>query len=390
MNSDKIDWPKIIIHADMDAFFAAVEQLDNPSYRGKPLIIGKNNTRSVVSTASYEARPYGLKSAMPVSKAIELCPHVIIVPPRMKRYKEISSVIMDIFTKYSPLVEPLSIDEAFIDMTGATQIFGSPFQMAKLIKQDVFAATKGLTVSIGVATTKFVAKVASDYKKPDGITIVPPGSEKSFLWPLPVSRIFGIGKKSQNKIKDLGISTIGDLAEFSLKELSLRFGKQGTQIWNLANAIDPREVTPKSAAKSIGREFTLSKDITGSDAVWPHLRKSADSVARTLRKEGLLAGGVRIKLKTGTFQIITKQAPNERPTDSAAQLLKTAERLIKNFNFSVSIRLIGLTAIDLTSSNLQQELFVDKEALKKEKLDKTIDKVIARFGENSIKRGENI
>ncbi|MBN2716318.1 MAG: DNA polymerase IV, partial [Deltaproteobacteria bacterium] len=228
-------WSRIVVHADMDAFFAAVEQLDNPSYRGKPVLIGSRSPRSVVSTASYEARKFGAKSAMPMVTALKLCPHAIVTPPRMERYKEVSHIIMGVFDAFSPRVAPISVDEAFLEMTGAEQIFGAPKEMGRQIKQRVYEETGGLTISVGIASTMFMAKVASDLEKPDGLTIVAPGTELEVLWPMDVSRIWGVGPKTRDRLWSMGLRTIGDVARRSEAQLENALGKQGGHIWRLAN-----------------------------------------------------------------------------------------------------------------------------------------------------------
>ena len=238
-------WTRIVLHADMDAFYAAVEQRDDPSLRGKPLVVGGNVKRGVVSTASYEARKFGLRSAMPMAEALRRCPNVIVVPPDFERYKEASLRINDVFHNYSPLVEPLSLDEAFIEMTGAEGLFGPPEEMARRIKRDVFRATNGLTISVGAATTKYVAKVASDFQKPDGLTVVPPNRVQAFLWPLPINRLWGIGGKSQKRIEKMGLRSIGDVARASKTVLIEELGSLGEHISLLANGEDDREVIPE-------------------------------------------------------------------------------------------------------------------------------------------------
>src|SRR5262245_19661283 len=237
-------WPRIIVHADMDAFYAAVEQLDDPSLRGKPLLIGPNSNRGVVLTASYEARPFGVASAMPMARARQMCPQALIVPPRFERYQEISQQVMTVFADFSPDVEAISLDEAFLEMSGAEHIFGGPEAMGRKLKDAVRAAT-GLTVSVGVAATKYVAKVASDFGKPDGLVVVPPQITVSWLAPLSVARLWGAGPKTQQRLIAQGFTTIGQIASADPEDLKRRFGGMGQRFHQLARGEDPRHVDRK-------------------------------------------------------------------------------------------------------------------------------------------------
>lgn len=389
-NTPQPSWNRIVLHADMDAFFAAVEQLDNPAYRGKPLLIGSRSERSVVSTASYEARRFGAKSAMPMVKALQLCPHAIVTPPRMARYKEISDVIMKVFSNFSPQVEPISVDEAFLEMTGAGKIFGTPKQMGMAVKQQVFEATGGLTISVGVATTKFMAKVASDMDKPDGLTIIEPDQSLSTLWPMDVSRIWGVGPKTRQRLYQMGLRTIGDVAHQSQEVLAARMGKQGSHIWALANNMDDRSVTARGEAKSVGKEYTLHDDVSGGDAIWPHLRKAADRIARALRKDHLLAKGVRVKLKTDKFELITRQGPTETPTNNAQELLLAAKPLLDKFDLTRKYRLIGMATFHFQEAGTQEPLFVPPKTQRLKRLDKAFDDVLLKFGDDALSRGEEL
>ncbi len=380
---------RIIIHADMDAFYAAVEQRDNPELRGKPIVVGGKSARGVVSTASYEARKFGLHSAMPMVEALRKCPHVIVVSPDFDRYKEASGQIMAVFGNYSPLVEALSLDEAFIDMSGAEGLFGTSLEMARGIKRDVLEATGGLTVSVGVATTKYVAKVASDFQKPDGLTIVRQGDELDFLRPLSVSCLWGVGPKSRTRVEELGFKTIGDVAGAEKKMLIKQLGSRGEHIWDLANAIDDREVIPDHDIKSVGNERTLEKDIRGRQQIRPILVRLAEKVARRLRKKKLKAGGVRVKLKTASFKLITRQASIQPPSNSTKELLVVADRLLSQFDLNVPMRLVGIAGFDLVEGDapVQQELFVNKKRERNQKLDRTLDNIMERFGNDAVKRG---
>jgi DNA polymerase-4 len=384
-------WDRIILHADMDAFYAAVEQLDNPALRGKPIIVGHPSGRGVVTTASYEARPFGVGSAMPMAKARRLCPHAIIVPPRFDRYSEISQQVMEEFGNFSPAVEALSLDEAFLDMTGAEKLFGPPERMARALKDKVFARTQ-LRVSVGAAPTKYVAKVASDYGKPDGVLVVPPDKVLAFLHPLPVKRLWGVGPKTQERLKSLGLDTIADVAHTPRDVLVRALGSLGDHIADLAAGIDPRVVESDRESKSVGAEQTLEVDIAGRKAIEPHLLGAADRVAHRLRKSGMKARGLRVKLKSFDFRLSTRQMTLDRPSDSADEFYAAAKVLLDDFDLDIPVRLVGLAGFDLVAATApeQQDLFGGAERAKRAKLDRTLDAVWEKFGAGALKRGDDL
>ncbi|MBN2803973.1 MAG: DNA polymerase IV [Deltaproteobacteria bacterium] len=384
-------WDKIIIHADMDAFFASVEQLDNTDLIGKPVVIGSRSSRGVVSTASYEARVFGVKSAMPMVKALALCPHAIVIPPKMERYKEISSIIMEVFKTFSPSVEAISIDEAFIDMSGSQRIFGTPEQMGKKLKNDVFEATGGLTISVGIASLKFISKIASDMQKPDGLTIVTPENITEFLTPLPVSKLWGAGPKTVEELIKMGFNTFGDIRKAPQKYFSDQFGKKGIHLWSLANGIDERTVTEQGEAKSIGKENTLEKDTNNINEILFYIQKNADNVAHQLRVKFLKAKGVRVKLKTSKFQLLSRQMTLLQPADTSKELFDAAKILLKQFEIKkYKYRLIGITAFDLVEAPKQRELFESPQKVKNRNLDIALDGVLNKFGNGAILRGSNL
>lgn len=388
---ENVQRPRVIVHADMDAFYAAVEQLDNPHLRGKPLLIGVDHPRSVVSTASYEARPFGVGSAMPMVEAKRRCPQAIIVPPRMGRYAEVSEQIMTVFAQFSPRVEALSLDEAFLDMTGAEKLFGTQEQLARQVKNAVKQAT-GLNVSVGVAPCKFVAKVASDIGKPDGLVVVQARDQLGFLWPLPLTRLWGVGKHAAAKLHDLGLKTIGDVAHADPEELHKALGSLGAHVFALAHAEDPRPVQADREAQSIGSEETLDEDVVGAAAMQPILLRAADRIARRLRHAGLLAGGVRVKLKTAKFQLLTRQTVLQPPTDSAKVLLQEGLALLPQFDLKLPMRLVGLAAYDLRPHDAPRQglLFEETDRKKQKKLDTALDGLRERFGSNAVKRGTDV
>lgn len=382
-------WRRIILHADMDAFFAAIEQLDNPKLRGLPVIVGGPSRRGVVSTASYEARPFGVGSAMPTARALQLCPEAIVIPPRFDRYTAASKQIMECFRTFTPKVEPLSLDEAFLDMTGAEGLFGGPHEMGRQIKEAVVEATGGLTVSVGAANTKFLAKVASDCDKPDGLTVVPPSEVSAFLPPLPVSRLWGVGPKNRERLERIGLKTIGDVARSDPLWLSRELGALGRHIYMLANNDDRRDVISHGRAKSVGSERTLSEDVRGESEIRPHLVDAADRIARRLRRKQLLARGVRVKLKTTSFQLHSRQTTLSEPTDHAETLLNAALELLPRFDLRYPMRLVGLAAFDLVAPGtpVQGDLFAQPQRETEKRLDRTLDGLRDRFGESAVERG---
>lgn len=381
-------WERVILHADMDAFFTSVEQLDDPSLQGKPVLVGGESRRGVVAAASYESRVFGCRSAMPMVEALRRCPEAIIRPPRFHRYSDVSAAIMAVFHDFSPLVEPLSLDEAFLDMTGAERLFGAPAEMGARLRAAVREAT-GLTISVGASTCKFVAKVASDQDKPDGLTVVPPEAIRSFLDPLPVKRLWGVGEKTLPRVHALGLLTIGDVARAEPAVLR-QLGELGAHLRRLALAEDPRPVIPERDAKSIGAEFTLERDVRGEEAIVPHLRRAAEKVARQLRKNGLLAAGLRVKLKTAGFRLWTRQAPLEPPTDADRELLQAGRALLANFDLDEPMRLVGMAGFELRDASdtpVQADLFSSEQHDRTRKLDQTVDALKERFGDGALRRG---
>lgn len=382
------DWPRIVVHADMDAFYAAVEQLDNPALRGKPILVGPNSNRGVVLTASYEARPYGVGSAMPVAEARRRCPHAIMVPPRFERYEALSGQIMDIFGDFSPHVEAISLDEAFLDMSGAERLFGPPLAIGRQIKERVRKAT-GLNVSVGVASTKYVAKVASAHDKPDGLTVVPPARAIDWLAPLPVSRLWGAGRKTVPRLAGLGLATIGDVAKADVGFLIENLGAAGAHFHELAHARDPRRVRGSRAARSIGSDRTLPQDVTDREEIGRHLRRAAERIARRVRGKGYLARGVRVRLKTSKFEMLTRQRLLATRTDLGSEILAVAKGLLGEFDHPGPFRLVGLAVFDLSwrTASRQLDLFEDHA---RHELDLTVDRLIERFGRDVVMRARDL
>ena len=346
---------KSIIHLDMDAFYPAVEVLDNPGLKGKPVIVGGSRERGVVSSASYEARKFGVHSAQPIATAIRLCANGIFLPVRMHRYKEVSAQIFEIFDRFTPLVEPLSIDEAFLDVTGSTRLFGQPVDIARKIKETVRDET-GLTVSAGLAPSKFVAKIASDMEKPDGLTIVTPDKVREFLDPLSISKMWGVGKKTQEALHQLKVRTFRDLRQAPLALLEKRFGTYGPRMHQLAMGIDNRDVVRHHDAKSVGHEETFSADILDTELAKKELLSLADKVARRLRRHGLTGKTITLKVKYSDFTLITRSETLPAATDDGQDIYSTACSLLKKTQ--VGKRPVRLLGISLSQLNLF-ELWVE-------------------------------
>jgi DNA polymerase-4 len=373
-----------ILHADLDAFYASVEVLDNPSLRGKPVIVGGDRgERGVVSAASYEARRFGVHSAMPLRTAARLCPQGIFVPVHPERYRELSQAVMAIFASYTPLVEPISLDEAFLDVTASAAVFGDGPTIARQLKQRVLDETR-LVVSIGVATNKLCAKVASDLRKPDALVIVPPGGEAEFLAPLPVGRLWGVGPQARAALSEYGVRTIGELAALSDATLRRRFGSHGMDLAARARGIDPSPVVPLHAPKSIGHEHTFTRDTIDRAKLDTTLLDVAESVGSRLRHHALVAGAVQLKLRYEGFETITRQAPLPSQTDASEPIYAAGRALLdKALAPGRGVRLIGLTAIHLSDA---QQLTLFDSPPRRDRLARSMDAVRERFGEAAITR----
>lgn len=381
---------RAIIHLDMDAFYPAVEVLDSPELKGKPVIVGGGRERGVVSSASYEARKFGVHSAQPMVTAIRLCPAGIFMPVRMSRYKEISKQVFEIFCRFTPLVEPLSIDEAFLDVAGSIRLFGEPVEIAKKIKQMVVNET-GLTVSAGVAPSKFVAKIASDIDKPDGLTVVPPDQVREFLDPLPIKKMWGVGKVTQEALARLNVLTFEDLSRVPVKVLEQKFGKQGLKMHQLSLGIDKREVIPDHYVKSIGHEETFSQDIVDMDATKKELLSLASRVAYRVRRERVTGRTITLKVKYSDFVQITRSTTLPKFTDDGPEVYSTVCRLLEKTEVGKRpVRLLGISLSQLSHlhSETQLDLFhKDREAQKRRELHTALDSLHEKFGEKSIRPG---
>ena len=377
----------------MDAFYASVEQLDHPEYRSKPVVVGADPKggagRGVVAACSYEARPFGIRSAMPISRAYRLCPAAIFVRPRMARYAEMSERIFGILRTYTDLMEPLSIDEAFLDVTASRRLFGPAAEIGRMMKARI-RSELGLVASIGLAPNKFLAKVGSDLGKPDGFVVVEPGREREFLDPLPISRLWGVGPKTEARLRAMGFQTIGQIARTSGEALEEAFGQAGRDLWDLANGRDDRPVEPEQEAKSIGAEHTFAEDTADRELLRRTLLELADRVGHRLRCDELLAGGATLKFRDDRFCTLTRAVILDDPTDVGDDLFQAAWRLLGRVEWKGrQVRLLGVTATRLQPAGQspagQLALFPRGPDAKRD-LARTVDTIRQRFGREAITR----
>ncbi len=369
----------------MDAFYAAVEQRDNPVLLGKPVIVGgKPNSRGVVSAASYEARKFGIHSAMPMTEAFRRCPQAVFLPVNMQKYQEASDRIHEIFLSYTPLVEPLSLDEAFLDVTRSTALFGFAQDIAVLIKQRI-RQELGLTASVGLAPNKFLAKIASDLQKPNGFVVVPPDKVQEFLDPLEVERVWGVGIKTAEQLHELRVRTVKDLRSLDESALSKRFGVMGKRLYELARGIDNRSVETERMTKSVGRETTFLSDIADVDVLEKELLELAVDVGRRMRKHSLKAKTITLKARYPDFRTLSRSSTLPQATDLDDRIYHEACTLLRGISMNQPLRLIGITLNNLTDQTEQLTLF-DEPQNDMGNLTKVIDQVNSKYGKNSITR----
>lgn len=382
--------PTQIIHVDMDAFFASVEQFDNPALKGQPVIVGgRPGGRGVVSAASYEARAFGVHSAMPLKTALRLCPQGVFLPVRFARYGEISKHIREIFHRYTPMVEPLSSDEAFLDVKGSEGLFGSAETIGRKIKEEILKET-GLTASVGVAPNKFLAKLASDLKKPDGFVVIMPDKIREILDPLPVGRLWGVGKKADLRLQALGYKTIGQIAAANPKALEMAFGPSAIHLWELAQGIDFRVVTPDRLAKSLSADITFSEDIEDEEVLGEKLLDLVEHLGSRLRKKEIKAGVLEVKLRSSDFETRSVSKSLLEPMNETMLLWGEAKALLqKLLKFDLlPARLISVGAVRLVRpGEIQGGLFDTKIIKKQGEIDRTLDAIKEKFGSESIGRG---
>jgi len=380
-----------ILHVDMDAFYASVEQLDDPGLRGKPLIVGGTGNRGVVAAASYEVRRFGVHSAMPMRDALRRCPHAICVPPRFDRYKSISGKVFEVFREFTPLVEGLSLDEAFLDVTASQTAMGSAERIAVRIKQLIHQRT-GLTASVGVAPNKLVAKIASDLRKPDGLVIVREGEINALLDPLPVRRLFGIGNKTAPHLEGIGICTLGELRRTPESVLLPIFGRYASRVKTRAAGIDDRPVIADWDEKQISAEETFDTDLTDRRQLHAQLADLTDRMAGRLRTRGWTAGLIVVKIRRKDFRTFTRQRIVKPATQETRPLAETAAKLLDEWlehQPRSAVRLLGVGARDLTETS-QLDLFAVPQSRRNQDLDAAIDHIRERFGNAALARGSSL
>jgi DNA polymerase-4 len=376
-----------IVHLDLDAFFASVEELLNPDLRGKPVVVGGSaQGRGVVSSASYAARRFGVHSAMPTARALRLCPDAIVVRPRHRLYRDYSARVMAVLEEYTPVLEQLSIDEAFLDVTSTCVRWGSARILA-LELQERIQQELGLPASLGIATSKLMAKIASALAKPQGLVVVREGEEEEFLAPLPIERLWGVGPATARQLHDLGVRTIGDLARLPERYLEQRFGEHGRALARHARGLDERSVHPERRRKSISQENTFREDVGDRRRVERQLLHLSEGVARQLRRRGLFARTVKLKLRYQDFTTITRQCTLAQPTNLEQVLYREGRKLLKGaWVRARKVRLVGIGASNLSTTGHQLGLFDQRHDERLVRLAEAVDRIRDRFGEDAIQR----
>ena len=379
---------RVILHVDLDAFYASVEQRDRPELRGKPVIVGGSRRRGVVLAASYEARPFGCRSAQPMAEAIRLCPQAIVVPPRMEAYVAVSEKFRDILDAFTPLVEPISIDEAFLDVGGTERLHGPAPVVARAIKDRVKKELE-LTASVGVAAVKFVAKIASDLSKPDGLLVVLREETRAFLAPLPIERLFGVGPKTAKLLRALGLETLGQIAKHPPEALVARLGAEHAEhLQSLARGDDARHVEADRSAVSVGAEETFEHDLVDGPLLRRHVTAQAERVAERLRRSEQLTSCVVLKLKDTEFHITTRRRTLPAPTSDGRVIAKVALELLDAAKVRApGVRLSGVSATTISAADAPRQLTLDEpERARGERLGETLDKIRDRFGRDAVAR----
>lgn len=373
-----------ILHIDMDAFYASVEQRDDPSLRGKPVLVGGRSRRGVVAAASYEARKFGARSAMPMIQALRLCPDAIVVPPNMAKYAKVSAQVFEIFRRFTPLVEGLSLDEAFLDVTASSSLFGDGEEVARKIKAAIREET-GLTASAGVAPCKFVAKIASDMRKPDGLFVVRPDEVRAFLAVLPIEAMWGVGKKTAPKLRAAGYRTLGDLAQADMRRLEELLGSFGPTAKALAQGIDPREVVPDRDPHSIGAEETFEHDLFDVESIERALLAQASRVALRLNETKQAARVVVVKIKYADFALKTRQLSLPAPVADTQSIYAAARDLLRRFTqLDRGVRLVGVAVAGLADVSATRSLFPDEKEERARKIEEVRKEIAHRFGKKGL------
>lgn len=381
---------RAILHVDMDAFYASVEQHDNPELAGQPVVVGGAGGRGVVAAASYEVRRFGVHSAMPMREALKRCPHAVVVRPRMKRYREVSEQVFEIFGQFTDLVEGLSLDEAFLDVTGSTGLFGSAEEMARAIKDRIRQRT-GLTASVGVSHNKLLAKLASEMNKPDGLAVIRPGEVTTILDPLPVRRLHGIGTKTAFRLEQQGIHTLGQLRRAPESVLWPLFRRETREMRERAAGIDDRPVVSDAPEKQISSEETFDVDIRDHEELRQRLAQLADRTAERLRSRQLKAGMISIKVRRRDFETYTRQKSFSPPTQETRLVLQVATALLDRWldeQPRAAVRLLGVGVSDLAPAQ-QLDLFTTRESAESGKLDEALDRIRGKYGTEAVKRGSD-
>lgn len=377
-----------ILHVDMDAFFVEVELLDRPELRGKPVVVGGSSGRGVVSSASYEARAMGVRSAMPIGRALQLCPQLEMLPGHMHKYRAASNAVMEVFREITPLVEPLSIDEAFLDVSGATRLFGSPTEIARMIRARVLERT-GLPCSVGVAATKFVAKLASGKSKPNGLLVIPEQDTVAFLHQLPVGAMWGVGEATEKRLAGRGIHTVFELAHTPVPVLERVVGKANAgRLSELAWGRDTRSVHTERVEKSVSHEQTFFEEVTSHAELEREVRAQADAVGTRLRKAGLVAGTVALKLRWSSFETITRQTRLTRATNTGLTIFKAASELLDEAHREgQAVRLIGVRADHLAEGGegMALTLWDEHHSDEWDTAERTIDEATTKFGSEALR-----
>ncbi len=383
----------MILHVDMDAFYAAIEQRDDPSLIGKPVVVGGSPTgRGVIAAASYEARKFGLHSAMPGAQAIRLCPQAIFIKPQMQKYADVSKQIRKIFNRFTPVFEPLSLDEAFLDVAGSAKLFGDAEKIGRMI-QSTIAEELQLVASVGVAPNKFIAKIASDFDKPNGFVVVQAAEVTDFLDQLDISRVWGVGPKTQKTFQRLGVQRIGQLRKLPKATLQQLFGLNADHFWRLARGIDTRQVVPDRIAKAVGHESTFPQDIDSDAVLDSWIWELADQVGRRLRRNQIRGKTIRVKIRFHDFRTISRSKTITARTNASRQIAETALNLLRTVRNEQrdSIRLLGVSVGGLSGqSNQQQLLFGQEQDQQTKQIDSTADAIRDRFGSAAMKRGSTL
>ncbi|HEY7262724.1 MAG TPA: DNA polymerase IV [Trebonia sp.] len=376
-----------ILHVDMDAFYASVELRDRPDLAGQPVVVGGLSARSVVLSATYEARAFGVRSAMPVGRARRLCPQAVFIPPRHQVYSDVSKEVMAIFRAVTPDVEPLSLDEAFLNVSGALRRLGGPTRIAELIRAQV-SQQQGITCSVGVAPCKFVAKIASARCKPDGLLVVPADGLLEFLHPLPVSALWGVGERAEEVLTRLGLRTVGDIAHVPVATLQRELGAAGEHLWSLAWGRDERRVVPHREEKSVGAEETFPADVDDPEVIRRELLRLSGRTARALRAAGCVARTVSVKLRLASFKTITRSKTLAEPTDVAREIYATAVALYEGSGLDkrARLRLVGVRAAGLRpAAGAARQIAFDDRPVGWREAERAVDQIARRFGTDAVR-----